>query len=85
MRTDKIFMGRMLAFSFDHDNRFWNGFSIGRPLGRNNSLNGEINFPFEESIEELQEFLLKKTMELFWFCQRKNWWWQTRYWKTLLY
>jgi hypothetical protein len=33
---------------FDHDNRFWNGFGIGRPFeGRNNSLNGEINFPFE--------------------------------------
>lgn len=31
-----------------HDNKFWNGFGVGRPLeGKNNSLNGEINFPFE--------------------------------------
>lgn len=30
------------------ENRFWNGFGIGRPIeGRNNSLNGEINFPYE--------------------------------------
>lgn len=29
-------------------NKFWNGFGVGRPIeGRNNSLNGEINFPFE--------------------------------------
>ena len=31
-----------------HDNKFWNGFGVGRPIeGKNNSLNGEINFPFE--------------------------------------
>jgi hypothetical protein len=30
------------------DNRFWNGFGIGKPLeGKNNSLIGEINFPFK--------------------------------------
>lgn len=29
-------------------NRFWNGFGIGSPIeGANNSLTGEINFPFE--------------------------------------
>lgn len=29
----------------EHDNRFWNGFGVGKPIeGRNNSLNGEINF-----------------------------------------
>ncbi len=29
-------------------NRYWNGFGIGRPYkGVNNSLNGEINFPYE--------------------------------------
>lgn len=28
--------------------RFWNGFGIGEPIeGRNNSLSGEINFPYE--------------------------------------
>lgn len=33
---------------FDHENRFWNGFGIGKPKdGKNNSLNGEINFPYE--------------------------------------
>lgn len=32
----------------EHDNKFWNGFGIGKPLeGKNNSLNGEINFPYE--------------------------------------
>ena len=30
------------------DNKFWNGFGVGRPIeGKNNSLNGEINFPYE--------------------------------------
>lgn len=30
-----------------HENRFWNGFGIGKPTeGRNNSLNGEINFGY---------------------------------------
>jgi hypothetical protein len=34
--------------NFDHANRFWNGFGVGRPIeGRNNTLNGEINFPYE--------------------------------------
>lgn len=33
---------------FEHDNRFWNGFGIGRPIeGANHSLVGEINFPYE--------------------------------------
>lgn len=32
----------------EHDNKFWNGFGVGEPIkGRNNSLNGEINFPKE--------------------------------------
>lgn len=32
----------------EHDNKFWNGFGVGRPIeGKNNSLNGEINFPYE--------------------------------------
>lgn len=32
----------------EHHNKFWNGFGVGRPLaGKNNSLNGEINFPYE--------------------------------------
>ncbi|MDP3002528.1 MAG: hypothetical protein Q8N38_05315 [Bacteroidales bacterium] len=32
----------------EQHNRFWNGFGVGRPRARrNNSLNGEINFPFE--------------------------------------
>ena len=31
------------------DTRFWNGFGIGRPTeGANNSLAGEINFPYED-------------------------------------
>lgn len=30
------------------DTRYWNGFGIGKPYeGSNNSLNGEINFPYE--------------------------------------
>lgn len=30
------------------DTRYWNGFGIGKPhAGANNSLNGEINFPYE--------------------------------------
>lgn len=29
-------------------NRYWNGFGVGKPTeNRNNSLNGEINYPFE--------------------------------------
>ena len=33
---------------FEHDNRFWNGFGIGRPIeSSGNSLVGEINFPYE--------------------------------------
>lgn len=32
----------------EHNNKFWNGFGVGRPIeGKNNSLNGEINFPYE--------------------------------------
>lgn len=32
----------------EHSNKFWNGFGVGRPIeGKNNSLNGEINFPYE--------------------------------------
>lgn len=32
----------------EHDTRFWNGFGIDKPLsGSNNSLVGEINFPYE--------------------------------------
>lgn len=32
----------------EHENKFWNGFGVGRPIeGKNNSLNGEINFPYE--------------------------------------
>lgn len=31
-----------------HDTKYWNGFGVGKPLeGKNNSLNGEINFPIE--------------------------------------
>lgn len=31
-----------------HENKFWNGFGVGRPIeGKNNSLSGEINFPYE--------------------------------------
>lgn len=31
------------------ETRFWNGFGIGRPKeGKNNSLTGEINFPYEK-------------------------------------
>jgi hypothetical protein len=31
------------------DTRFWNGFGLGRPVeGSNNSLAGEINFPYED-------------------------------------
>ena len=34
--------------SNEQHNRFWNGFGVGKPIeNRNNSLNGEINFPFE--------------------------------------
>jgi len=30
------------------NNRFWNGFGVGRPIeGKNNSLIGEVNFPYE--------------------------------------
>ena len=30
------------------ETKFWNGFGVGKPIeGKNNSLNGEINFPFE--------------------------------------
>ena len=30
----------------EDDNKFWNGFGIGKPIeGKNNSLIGEINFP----------------------------------------
>ena len=32
----------------EHDNKYWNGFGIGEPIeGRNNSLNGEINFEYQ--------------------------------------
>ena len=32
----------------EEDNRFWNAFGIGKPkAGQNNSITGEINFPFE--------------------------------------
>lgn len=32
----------------NQENKFWNGFGIGRPIeGKNNSLIGEINFPHE--------------------------------------
>lgn len=32
----------------EHDNKFWNGFGVGKPIeGKNNSLKGEINFPKE--------------------------------------
>jgi len=32
----------------EHKNKYWNGFGVGRPIeGKNNSLNGEINFPYE--------------------------------------
>jgi hypothetical protein len=32
----------------EHKTKFWNGFGIGKPIeGKNNSLNGEINFPYE--------------------------------------
>lgn len=32
----------------EHGNKYWNGFGVGRPIeGKNNSLNGEINFPYE--------------------------------------
>lgn len=32
----------------EHENKYWNGFGVGRPIeGKNNSLNGEINFPYE--------------------------------------
>lgn len=32
----------------EYPNRFWNGFGVGHPIpGKNNSLNGEINFPYE--------------------------------------
>jgi hypothetical protein len=32
----------------EHHNKTWNGFGIGKPIeGRNNSLNGEINFPYK--------------------------------------
>lgn len=32
----------------EDDNKFWNGFGVGEPIeGKNNSLNGEINFPKE--------------------------------------
>lgn len=32
----------------NQDEKYWNGFGIGRPLeGKNNSLSGEINFPHE--------------------------------------
>lgn len=31
-----------------HHNKFWNGFGIGKPLeNKNNSLKGEINFPYK--------------------------------------
>ena len=34
--------------SNEQPNRFWNGFGVGRPReNKNNSLNGEINFPYE--------------------------------------
>lgn len=34
----------------EHDNKFYNAFGIGRPVeGKTNSLNGEINFPYEGS------------------------------------
>lgn len=33
---------------FEHKNRFWNGFGLGKPIsGGMNSLNGEINFPYQ--------------------------------------
>lgn len=37
------------------DTRFWNGFGIGRPTeGANNSLVGEINFPYENIVRNIQ-------------------------------
>ncbi len=31
-----------------HDTKYWNGFGVGKPIeNRNNSLNGEINYPIE--------------------------------------
>lgn len=33
---------------FEHKNRFWNGFGLEKPIkGGMNSLNGEINFPYQ--------------------------------------
>lgn len=33
----------------EHNNKFWNGFGLGKPVeGKNNTLNGEINFSNEE-------------------------------------
>lgn len=32
----------------EHEKKYWNGFGVGRPIeGKNISLNGEINFPYE--------------------------------------
>lgn len=48
---DKIKYSDELNIWISHNeqsNRFWNGFGIGKPReGKNNPLNGEINFPFE--------------------------------------
>lgn len=38
-----IWMSQML-----HENKFWNGFGVGKPIaGKNHSINGEVNFPNE--------------------------------------
>jgi len=48
---DKIKYSSELNIWISHNeqpNRFWNGFGVGKPReGKNNPLNGEINFPFE--------------------------------------
>lgn len=50
---DTVMYSPKLNLWFSHgenDNKFWNGFGVGEPVrGKNNSLNGEINFPKEGS------------------------------------